>query len=78
MYHFPLKALGLEQNPFVSYDSYARGRTLIAFDMIAKDVKEADHPEFSCYLRTNMFFSKASNPADCCFCLGTHDILRIK
>ena len=60
LYHYTLKALGLEQHHLVSYDAFTTGRMIIALDLMTEDVKEAVYSEFIGNLRINMSFSKAA------------------
>ena len=78
VYHYTLKALGLEQHHLVSYDAFTKGRMIIALDLMAEDVKEAIDPEFSGNLRINISFSKAADSNRILLLFGdTQGIIRI-
>ena len=78
LYHYTLKALGLEQNHLLSYDSFTTGRMIIALDLLAEDVKEALDPEFTGNLRINMNFSKAASENQVLLLFGdTQGIIKI-
>ena len=78
LYHYTLKALGIEQHHIISYDAFTKGRMIIALDLMAEDVKAAIDPEFTGNLRINMSFSRATASNQVLLLFGdTQGIIRI-
>lgn len=78
IYHYTIKALGLEQHHLVAYDSFTTGRMIIALNLKSEDVKEAIDPEFTENLRINMSFNKPTSSNKVLLLFGdTQGIIRI-
>ena len=57
LYHYTLKAQGLEDNHLIPYDPFAHLRMIIALDLIVEDIKEGLDPEFTGNLRLNNLYN---------------------
>ena len=78
LYHYTLKALGIDQHHLISYDAFTEGRFIIALDLGGENVKEAVDPEYTGHLRLNLSFSQASTDNQVLLLFGdTQAILRI-